>query len=169
MRLIDASRIAEEIKAALDPYCNRIEIAGSIRRECCEVGDVEIVCIPSVELGGLFKDEELRSQGFCKQINAWEKVKGSPEGKYTQRIYEGMKVDIFIAVPENWGMILAIRTGSADFSHMRLAARWAKFGYTSRGGILYDDQDQPTMIREEKDLFDLLGLDWLDPKDRDWK
>jgi DNA polymerase/3'-5' exonuclease PolX len=38
--------IAGRIVEALRPYCERIEIAGSLRREKPMVGDIEIVAIP---------------------------------------------------------------------------------------------------------------------------
>ena len=38
-----ALEIAEKTKAQLAPYCERIEIAGSIRRKKPDVGDIEIV------------------------------------------------------------------------------------------------------------------------------
>ena len=106
MKLEQAQQIANKVKFSLSLYCSRIEIAGSTRRKCPEVRDIEIVCIPRC------------LEGFCSIINSWTKVKGEPTGKYTQRILpEGIKLDIFIANPDNWGLIFAGRTGSATFSH----------------------------------------------------
>ncbi|GAG03807.1 unnamed protein product, partial [marine sediment metagenome] len=49
MRLTEATKIAEEIKSWLSPYCQTIEIVGSVRRRKAEVGDVELLCIPLIE------------------------------------------------------------------------------------------------------------------------
>ena len=46
MKLQQAREIAEGVKAKLAPHCERIEIAGSIRRGKPVVGDIEIVCVP---------------------------------------------------------------------------------------------------------------------------
>lgn len=46
MILSRAKVLAEEVRQVLAPYCEQIEIAGSIRREKAEVGDIEIICIP---------------------------------------------------------------------------------------------------------------------------
>jgi hypothetical protein len=46
MLLKDAKLIAINICHKLHPYCDRINIAGSIRRKKPEVKDIEIVCIP---------------------------------------------------------------------------------------------------------------------------
>lgn len=46
--LAAARAIAEQVRKALAPACERIEIAGSVRRERPEVHDIEIVAIPLV-------------------------------------------------------------------------------------------------------------------------
>ncbi len=159
MKLVKAKGIADKAINVLRPHCERIEIAGSIRREKPEPNDIEIVAIPKPYDVGLFES------GIATVVNRWEKVKGELPCKYTQRILpEGIKLDLFFATPENWGLIFAIRTGSAEFSH-RLAIRWVRFGYNSKGGILSRDGKQ-YMIREESDLFELLAIKYIEPKSR---
>ena len=151
MRLSEVKAIAEKYQNFLKPYCSRIEIAGSIRREKPEVKDIEIVVIP--------KD----LTGFSNEVNKLEKVKGEPTGKYTQRILpEGIKLDLFIANEKNWGLIFAIRTGSANFSHKILACGWVKKGYHSVNGILIKDGKE-IEVREERDLFNLIGISYVGP------
>ena len=41
--------IAESLVEKLRPACERIEIAGSLRREKAMVGDIEIVAVPRLE------------------------------------------------------------------------------------------------------------------------
>lgn len=157
MKLEQAQAIAQSYVDMLKPYCQRIEIAGSIRRQKPEVKDIEIVCI--------IKDLE----GFTQAVNSTtEKVKGEPTGRYTQRMLpEGIKLDLFIAQEGNWGNIFAMRTGSADFSHKTLAWGWNRAGYTSENGYLKNKTTGEIMqLKEEQDLFDLIGLKWVDPKDR---
>jgi len=159
----EALRIIELI----GPHCDRIAIAGSIRRERAEVGDIEIVCIPKTVMGGLFSDEPMRDPGYCSEVNSMTKIKGEPTGKYTQRISSnGINVDIFMATHENWGVIMAIRTGSAAFSAMRIAARWSQLGYHSQGGILYKN-GEAFQVAEESELFKMLGIPWIEPNMRE--
>lgn len=40
MNLLGARKIAGDVKDSLSPYCKRIEIAGSIRREKSDVNDI---------------------------------------------------------------------------------------------------------------------------------
>jgi len=163
MPYIEAKIIADEIINLLQPHCYRIEIAGSVRREKAIVGDIEVVCIPKPYQTGLFED------GIAEVVNRWQKVKGElvyGKTKYTQRILpQGIKLDLFFAEEGNWGLIFAIRTGSADYSHKVLANGWVKRGYKSEGGYL--TQGGKTFnVLEEKDLFNRIGLAYVDPKHR---
>ena len=152
MRKDEAKKIADKYIELLKPYCERIEIAGSVRREKPEVKDIEIVAIPQDLIG------------FSREVNKLQKIKGEPTGKYTQRkLPEGINLDLFISNRRNWGLIFAIRTGSADFSHKILACGWVKAGYKSENGILKKN-GQEIEIREEKDLFDLIGIPFVDPR-----
>ena len=49
MILSTASNYADQIVEWLTPYCERIEIAGSIRRARPEVNDIDLVVIPRTE------------------------------------------------------------------------------------------------------------------------
>jgi len=158
MEYKEALNIAERVKETLSPYCERIEIAGSIRRRKSDVKDIEIVAIPKPYDTGLFES------GIATIVNQWEKVKGELPCKYTQRILpEGIKLDLFFAVRENWGLIYAIRTGSADFSHKILATEWVKKGYNSEGGYLRYKGKQIAVL-EEKDLFNRIGIAYVEPE-----
>ena len=50
-----ALEYAQEIKEILSPFCERIEIAGGIRRQKEEPHDIEIVCQPR-SLPAIFTD-----------------------------------------------------------------------------------------------------------------
>ena len=168
--LEQARAVAQGVMEELLPYVDRVEIAGSIRRGKPTVGDVEIVCIPAkYHQADLFTDGALVTvPGFVSTVNHWEKIKGSPTGRYTQRrLPDGTTLDLFMARPENWGLILAIRTGSKEYSHRVLATRWKKLGYTSVGGMLHDHQDKAVPVREERELFELLKLEWAEPEKRE--
>jgi len=51
MELNKARKIAETLKAALEGSCERIEIAGSIRRRKLDPVDIELLCIPRFDDG----------------------------------------------------------------------------------------------------------------------
>jgi len=159
----EAFKIASDILERLRPHCVRIEIAGSIRRKKPTVKDIEIVAIPKPYSVGLFES------GLATVVDRWEVVKGPLEyrkTKYTQRILpEGIKLDLFFAEEGNWGNIFAIRTGSADYSRHVLGVRWVQRGFKGEDGYLVRDGERHE-IREEKDLFKLIGLPYTEPEDR---
>lgn len=158
MKYEQAIEIAEKVKSLLAPHCERIEIAGSIRRKKSDVKDIEIVAIPKPFDTGLFES------GIATVVNQWEKVKGELPCKYTQRILpEGIKLDLFFAERSNWGLIYAIRTGSVEYSHKVLATGWVKSGYKGDGGYLVSDGKRIDVL-EEEDLFKLVGVPYVEPE-----
>jgi len=152
----------------LAPHCERIQVAGSIRRGKKTPKDVEIVAIPKRMRADLFDQETVTDPGFCEAVNQWTKIKGEPTGKYTQRLLpNGVKLDLFLATENNWGLILAIRTGPASYSKDVLVKRVHEMGYQMNAGYLWQDgQADPVPVREETDLYDLLCLRWRDPEER---
>ena len=161
MELARAQEIAAQVVARLAPYCERCEVAGSVRRLKPEVKDIEVVVIP--------RSRDIAA--FAGIVNEWTAVKGKPTGKYTQRrLPQGIVLDLFMATRDNWGLIYAIRTGSADYSHRTLAAGWVKAGYKSEGGMLRRQGKHFTgaqvVLPEERDLFALIGVPWVEPEKR---
>jgi len=119
----------------------------------------------------MFESETKACPEFVYQVNSrmGDKIKGSPLGKYCQRLLpEGVKLDLFIATPINWGLIFAIRTGSAEFSRY-LATTWVQKGYYGEGGMLHSKNDgEQIPIRSESDLFSLLDINFVSPEEREW-
>ena len=133
MLIAEAKPIENKLKAFLEPYCERIEIAGSIRRKKEIVKDVELVLIPK-NANKLFNVLGLH---LLKTIGGIRYLKNGD--KYKQFFYLGIKIDLFVACPENWGYIFAIRTGSENYSHNILAVSWVKKGFKGDGGFLTKD------------------------------
>lgn len=173
MKLAAAIPIAQRVRDALAPFCTRIEIAGSIRRRKPEVGDIEIVAIPlqsfvcNLDLFG-HEDQIVHDRRFSAAVRDLGRiVKGDIDrGRYIQiQLPDGIAVDLFIARPDNWGLILAIRTGSAEYSHRVLACGWVRAGYHSLGGMLCTIGHKVPVL-EERDLFELIGVKWVEPQMR---
>jgi DNA polymerase/3'-5' exonuclease PolX len=72
---------------------------------------------------------------------------------------------LFFAEEGNWGSIFAIRTGSAEYSHQVLAKGWVRQGFKSEGGYLLRDEEKYE-VPEEKDLFRLIGIPYIEPENR---
>jgi DNA polymerase (family 10) len=171
MRLKEAAEIAHKCLTVLKSSCQRIEIGGSIRRKVSEVKDIEIVCIPNaatLSQDSLFDNpmsQKIPSPDFIAAVEQWQPIKGSPHGRYTRRLLpEGIELDIFIANADNWGYILALRTGPWEYSKF-LVTRAKRLGYIPFEGHLYY-RNALVPVREENDFFDLLNLRYLLPEYR---
>lgn len=163
-----ARDLAERVVAQLTPYCEKIKIAGSIRRHRPEIKDIDLVVLPKTEpikdLFGMVTGHK-RHEGFINAINAMEKIKGDAEdGKYTQRMLEGVKVEIAIASPLNYGNLVLIRTGNAEFSRMVMMHALRK-GFKQKDGFLYK-KDQLISIPDEMIYFKTIGLPYVQPENR---
>lgn len=157
MKFAYAHDHAMNVKNVLGQYCKRIEIAGSIRRKCEDVNDIEIVCIPDIARWGL---------EFVRLVKSWPKKIGEPTGKYTRRALPcGMALDLFMCQPENWGLIYLVRTGSRNFSTRIVGVELPRAGYYSNDGFAWRGKEK-IVTREEVDVFDLVGMKFIDPEDR---
>lgn len=174
--LIQAQTLAGKILATLSPGCQRVEIAGSIRREKAEIGDIEIVAIPrpALDLFGQPIGSALDTV-LADLLHAGRLVRGDKNGENYKNFFvpsvEGLKLDLFITSPECWGVIFTIRTGSADFSR-RLVTQSGKSGLLPNdlrvsGGRIWRGLDA-LETPEEADVFELIGGPgyWVEPKDR---
>ena len=160
-----ADSMAAELVAMLEPHCEpgRIVVAGSIRRRRPTIGDIEVVCIPRP-----YDATPLFCSGIASIVNNWDAVKGELPCRYTQRLLPcGLKLDLFMPDPQGFGLQVAIRTGSAEWSHRRLAAAWVRAGYRSEGGVLRDHAGRAVPTPDEQSLFRLIALPWVEPENRE--
>ena len=130
--LAEAEEIASLVVEKLMPYCQRIEIAGSIRRRKAEIGDIEIVAEPKM-IRDLFDVPVLQA---IPTENLGLVVKNGLRYKQvllTEKIY----LDLFIVHPlAQLGVILAIHTGSTKFSHKLVSH--TPYGYLPKEYIVKD-------------------------------
>lgn len=154
--------IALELWEELKPYCDKIKIAGSIRRQKPECKDIELVLSPV--------DKSARNKIGLFFLKNGAIKKGKFTGRYVQAIYKGYIVDLFIPQSHDYYRQLAIRTGSAEYSK-RIAIAWCDKGYTgtSRGLVEVSKQSEfvsPKTWTSERHFFEWLGMDYLEPSKR---
>lgn len=166
----------------LMPHTERMEIAGSIRREKPDIGDVELLYIPRVTMAGQASflgdsrgvvdllDVELqkllRVGAFAKRLNERGYPIGyGPQNKMLTHAASGLGVDIFRATPANWGMALVVRTGPAEWN-VEMMSAFRRLGMEGHayGGMTVNGQEMecPT----EASVFALLGLAYVPPSQR---
>lgn len=170
-----ALRLAEHMCEILRPDCQRIEIAGSIRRKKSTIGDIELVVIPNT-VTDIFGDpyygdsliyDALTREGFISEMNGPHHKQAHLPPIVNER---PVNFDIYLTTPEQWGVIFLIRTGSADFSHWFVT-------HKCQGGALTDWMQikdgrlllagNPVATPEETDVFERAGACWVPPEERE--
>jgi len=166
-----AYQLAETIVKLLQPACDRIEIAGSIRRKKIDIGDVEIVLIPKVRWNLL--GEPFWSAGDIEDALFKAGYHFTKNGEHFKQFDLGICMcDLFITTPDKWGSILTIRTGPAEFSH-RLVTSKAHGGYMPGylqqidGRITHRATGEIYDTPEEEDYFRVIGLPYIPPEKRE--
>jgi DNA polymerase/3'-5' exonuclease PolX len=174
--LAEAERIAHTIIADLRPVCERIQVAGSVRRRKSLVGDIELVAIPRYDPAGLFGDRQANALwAHLHAGDTYRFTKGdNPDGRYYQLglpAYPDLQVDLFLAQPDNWGLTLLVRTGNAAFS-TEMLARWKRvqgIGREQPGSVegrLVTRDGRVVPTPDEETIFRLLGMAVVPPEER---
>lgn len=149
-----AQRATQEIVKRLSPYCQRIEVAGSIRRKKHQVNDIDLVLIPN-DLWNLY--HEIMRLGQVR-------MRGS---KITRLSYNDVQIDLYFATLETWATLLLIRTGSAE-NNIRLATLAKKRGWhlAASGDGLFDEKGKRIAGDTELSIYQALGLPYQEPEGR---
>jgi len=171
MKLSQATEIATRLVTELSPGCERIAVAGSVRRGKPDVHDLELVCVPKiVTVADLFGnptnsysllDAELIRLGL-HQLKGGEKYKQFA-------LPEEINLDLFITSQEQWGWIFVLRTGHRDFNKWLVTPRrhgGALPGYIKSVGGWLANGNGPIRTPEEQDVFRVLGVEWVEPEFR---
>lgn len=153
------------------PGCIRMwEIAGSVRRRKPEVGDIEHVIIPVGTKLHDRLDELVGTDLFPGDGTVTKAV--YPNGthrwgdKYRGVMFRGFRHELFLADEQNWGCILAIRTGPAAMSERLVTALHRTRLRQSESYLRYQDgtiYPCPT----ERAFFDACKVDYLEPWERE--
>ena len=149
-----AKKIAAEAIKWLSPYCQRIEVAGSVRRQKPVVNDLDLVVIPCDRWG---LDSALMRLGKYKMSG----------NKIARLEMDSISLDIYFATPETWATLLFIRTGSKE-NNIRLATLAKNRGWhlAASGDGLFDETGKRSAGENEESIYEALGLPWQPPEER---
>ena len=186
--LEQASWIATSILGQLAPACERIEIAGSIRRRKPEVGDIELVAVPRIESTVEYdlwgnqvtttrsllnaRRDELLDEGTLAEHP--DDPKRGPRYSKLWIPDAGVQLDLFTASADfSFGLILLLRTGPADYSQrfvtqikQRRPAHHVAGGELHGGMQCWGTPCTVVPTPEERDVFRATGVPWVEPWDR---
>lgn len=162
MTLPEAEALADEILAAISPYCIEARVAGSVRRKKpADIKDVEIVAIPITnDWQAMQKLRDIVNQRWgAPRIGAFP-------SRYTQ-VRGRANIDLFWQTRATFGLNMFIRTGSAAWVQ-RALAYWKKItnGGYSEGALLHlaDGTIVPTLTEEA--VFEALKCKFVPPERR---
>ena len=179
----EAKAVAAEIMRWLDPACDRLVIAGSIRRQQPTVSDVEILYHSKTEnrndpadmfasIDVNLVDEVIATMENAGVLERRKNVAGretfGPLNKLMRHRVSGIPVDLF-SEPSlaGWCRSLVIRTGPKELN-VRLITTAAKrgIGVHAYGTGLTDIRGNPIACESEEQFFEICGARYLQPKDR---
>ena len=154
MTLERAQKVADAVVKRLSPYCQRIEIAGSIRRRKPWVNDVDLVLI--------LKDP----WNFHAELMKLGQLKMSGK-KIMRAIVGSVQVDIYVADEATWATLFLIRTGSKE-NNIRLCSRAKDMGWhlAASGDGLFNEKGERIAGDTEISTYNALGLPYQRPEER---
>lgn len=186
LTLDKATALAAKVVEELRPACERVEVAGSIRRRRPVVGDIDIVLLPHADgrarllphimeaLAGndgyIDKDGPLAKRVFLRksrvQVDLWIAQPARTEGG-----------DLFnpgASLPCNWGALMATYTGSKahNVQGLVMTAREKGWRWSPQAGLIIPGPTEMAApeivsVREEEIFHRLFGR-WVEPAEREY-
>ena len=180
-----ALAVVRDLLPHLQPACERLVVAGSLRRKKPDVGDIELVYISKVESyrADFFESCIVQSADdvlaklidsgvIAMRPNIDGRFSWGPKNKLAIHCASGIPIDFFSTTQGNWWNYLVCRTGPKE-SNIRIATaaealgwRWNPYGSGfSRGGALAGPAKSHD-VASEREVFDFVGLPYLQPHER---
>ena len=173
-----AIQAAQELISELSSVCEKLEIAGSLRRHRPYVGDIDLVALPK-----RLEVPDATSLGAPVSVNLLEVV----IQQLAQRNWlsigtkastcisclrsfdsETIPVDIYMATEETWATMLLIRTGSRHHNVVLAChALERKLHLRSNGSGLFGQGGKQIPVHTEEDIFIKLGIPYRTPTERE--
>jgi DNA polymerase/3'-5' exonuclease PolX len=167
----------------LADHCVRIEVAGSLRRRKAEVGDIELVFIPDMQMEPVdffttnsvscvdkVLEDMIRKGILAKRLNVRGGTAWGERNKLALHVESGIPVDLFAATSANWFNYLVCRTGPGE-SNIRIATaaqakgwKWNPYGdgFSRPAGL--GREIHP--VKSEREVFEFVGLEYKEPWER---
>jgi DNA polymerase (family 10) len=160
MVLNKALTVGEQLVAALrdHPASERVELAGSARRMTDSVKDLDVIATA--------RDPLALSQAAA-ELELVEAAQTPGEAGVRLRTHTGLKVDLRIVEPDQFGNLMQHFTGSKEHNMALRDAAVRKGMHVSEYGLLDDSTSQTHRCEREEQVYELLGLDYIEPELRE--
>ncbi len=155
-----ALAVGEQLIAALraHPASERVELAGSARRMTDSVKDLDIIATAS---------DPAALARAAAELEFVEAAQKPSESGVRLRTHTGLKVDLRIVAPDQFGNLLQHFTGSKQHNMALREAAVRKGLHVSEYGVLDDATGETSRCATEAEVYALLGLDYIEPELRE--
>jgi DNA polymerase (family 10) len=156
-RALDIGRaVVDGLRA--HPASDRVELAGSARRLADSVKDLDIVATAH---------DPAALSAALTEMDVVESVQGSGDAGARVRTHSGLKIDLKVVAPSQFGNVLQHFTGS-KLHNVALRDSAVRRGlHVSEYGILDDATGQTHECATEEEVYGLLGLAYIEPELRE--
>lgn len=185
-----AKTVVRELLVELKPACEKLTVAGSLRRRKALVGDIEFVYVPRMvkvadpedffgQLITVNAVDQLLAKWIAEGVIARRlNVQGStmwgPQNKYAVHCASEIPVDFFASDHARFFNMLVCRTGG-EATNKEIATRalergwgWNAYGegFTRKPSSAGPDYHDVATVRSEQDVFAMAGLRYREPWER---
>ena len=162
MNLIRAEVKAKYLVKELEPFTDKIEIVGKIRRRKQDIDKIEILLAPKgASLFGLmYKIVEMGGEGGVKVA--------SKKVIVLKDELEEVEATLWFTGLDKWPIMLLLKTGGSK-SNQRMATLCSgkDWQLSVNDCTIYNEKGKRLPIKEEKDIFDLLEIPYIEPSVRE--
>lgn len=147
-------KLANQLKKELQPYSQKIEIAGSIRRKK-DPNDIDLVLIPKES-----KKEEIK-----KLMRKKGDIIQEGESKAGYNIKK-VKTELYFTKPRSWGATLYYGTGPGNANIGRRTWARERGMLLNQWGVFDRKTGRYLAGRTEQDIYKTLGRSYKKPEER---
>ncbi|MGI8713266.1 MAG: DNA polymerase/3'-5' exonuclease PolX [Solirubrobacteraceae bacterium] len=155
-----ALAVGEQLVAQLraHPASERVQLAGSARRMADSVKDLDVIATAR---------DPLALAQAAAELELVESAQNPGEAGVRLRTHTGLKVDLRIVAPDQFGNLLQHFTGSKEHNMALREAAVRKGLHVSEYGVLDDATGETHRCEREQDVYALLGLRYIEPELRE--
>jgi DNA polymerase (family X) len=152
--------VGEALVAALraHPAAERVELAGSARRWADSVKDLDVIATTS--------DPAALVQAAA-ELELVESAAAPSDSGAKLRTHTGIRVDLRIVAPDQFGNLLQHLTGSKEHNMALRDAAVRRGLHVSEYGVLDDSTGETHRCASEEEVYRLLGLEYIEPELRE--
>jgi DNA polymerase (family 10) len=160
MLLSKALTVGEQLVQALREHeaSERVELAGSARRMTDSVKDLDVIATAR---------DPLALAQAAAALELIESAQTPGDAGVRLRTHTGLKVDLRIVEPDQFGNLMQHFTGSKEHNMALRDAAVRKGLHVSEYGVLDDATGVTHRCAREREVYALLGLEYIEPELRE--